>query len=92
MPQENNAGYTLTDRLSVGDYEFVIGQREVGPSRYVTWKCRKGETEKSGTSRSVRRGHNCHYGDGGADALLGCVSPCSALRFSGTIITICSFD
>ena len=45
MPQEINAGYAITDRLSVGDYEFVIGAREAGPTRFVTWKCRKGEKD-----------------------------------------------
>jgi len=45
MPQEINASYVITDRLSVGDYEFVIGEREAGPTRFVTWKCRKGEKD-----------------------------------------------
>lgn len=43
MDQEINAGYTITDRLTVGDAEFVIGQRDSAPAKFVTWKCRKGE-------------------------------------------------
>lgn len=45
MSQEINAGYTITDRLTVGEHEFVIGQREVGRTRFVTWKCKKGEKD-----------------------------------------------
>lgn len=45
MSQKMNAGYAITDRLSVGEFEFVIGQREAGPTRFVTWKCRKGEKD-----------------------------------------------
>lgn len=26
MSRENNAGYAITDQLSVGDYEFVTGK------------------------------------------------------------------
>lgn len=45
MDQEINAGYIITDRLTVGNVEFVIGQREEAPANFVTWKCRKGEKE-----------------------------------------------
>ena len=45
MSQEINAGYIITDRFAIGDYEFVIGQRDVGPTRFVTWKCKKGEKD-----------------------------------------------
>jgi hypothetical protein len=45
MEKEVNAGYTITDRLAVGNAEFVIGQREEAPANFVTWKCRKGEKE-----------------------------------------------
>ena len=43
MYQEINAGYTITDRLTVGNSEFVIGQNENVPSKFVTWKCTKGK-------------------------------------------------
>lgn len=45
MEKEINAGYAITDRLTVGNSEFVIGQREESPANFVTWKCRKGEKE-----------------------------------------------
>lgn len=45
MEKEINAGYTITDRLTVGNAEFVIGQRDDAPANFVTWKCRKGEKE-----------------------------------------------
>jgi len=43
MEEEKNAGYTITDRLTVGNIEFVIGQNEYAPAKYVTWKCSKCE-------------------------------------------------
>ena len=45
MDQEINAGYVITDRLTVGNAEFVIGQRKEAPAKYVTWKCKKGEKD-----------------------------------------------
>ncbi len=45
MEKEINAGYTITDRLTVGNAEFVIGQRDTAPAQFVTWKCRKGEKD-----------------------------------------------
>lgn len=45
MDQEINAGYIITDRLTVGNAEFVIGQREEAPAKFVTWKCKKGEKD-----------------------------------------------
>ncbi|MHB1314583.1 MAG: hypothetical protein ACYCX2_03765 [Christensenellales bacterium] len=45
MEQEINVGYTITDRLAVGNYEFVIGQSNTVPGKYVTWKCKKGEKD-----------------------------------------------
>ncbi|EQB20427.1 hypothetical protein UNSWDHB_2255 [Dehalobacter sp. UNSWDHB] len=41
MEKEINAGYTITDRLSVGNAEFVIGQSESAPAKFVTWKVKK---------------------------------------------------
>jgi hypothetical protein len=43
MEKEINAGYVITDRLAVGNAEFVIGHSEQAPAQFVTWKCRKGE-------------------------------------------------
>ena len=45
MGQEINAGYIITDRLTVENAEFVIGQREAAPAQFVTWQCRKGEKD-----------------------------------------------
>ncbi|QGZ99287.1 hypothetical protein [Dehalobacter restrictus] len=53
MEKEINAGYTITDRLTVANAEFVIGQNENAPAKFVTWKCRKGEKDYS-------RGHYCN--------------------------------
>jgi hypothetical protein len=41
--KEINAGYVITDRLTVGNSEFVIGQSENAPAKFVTWKCEKGQ-------------------------------------------------
>lgn len=43
MDQEINGGYIITDRLTVGNTEFVIGQNENAPAKFVTWQCTKGE-------------------------------------------------
>lgn len=45
MGKEINAGYVITDRLAVGNAEFVIGHSEKAPAQFVTWKCRKGEKD-----------------------------------------------
>lgn len=52
MDKEINAGYVITDRLTVGNSEFVIGQNENAPAQFVTWKCTKGE-------KSYYWGHYC---------------------------------
>ena len=41
----NQRGYLITDRLTVGNAEFVIGESEKAPTQFVTWKCRKGEKD-----------------------------------------------
>jgi hypothetical protein len=43
MEREINAGYIITDRIAVGEFELVIGQSETAPDSFVTWQCRKGE-------------------------------------------------
>lgn len=45
MEKETNAGYAITDRLSVGNMEFVIGQNENAPAKFVTWRCKKGQKD-----------------------------------------------
>jgi len=45
LEKEINASYTITDRLTVGNVEFVIGQNESAPAKFVTWKCKKGEKD-----------------------------------------------
>lgn len=45
MDREINAGYVITDRLNVENSEFVIGQNENAPAKFVTWKCTKGEKD-----------------------------------------------
>jgi len=37
-----NAGYTITDSVHVGDYEIVIGERKGAPAPYVCWYCKDG--------------------------------------------------
>ncbi len=43
MEKEINAGYVITDRLAVGNAEFVIGHNEKASTQFVTWKYRKDE-------------------------------------------------
>ncbi len=45
MDQEINSGYIITDRLTIGNMEFVIGQNENAPAKFVTWRCTKGEKD-----------------------------------------------
>ena len=45
MEQEIVAGYLITDRLAVGKIEYVIGESQTAPDRFVTWKRRLGEKE-----------------------------------------------
>ena len=45
MEKEINAGYVITDRLAVGNAEFVIGHNEKASTQFVTWKCRKNEKD-----------------------------------------------
>ena len=37
-----NAGYTITDSIRIGTTEFVLGERDTAPARYVTWECKGG--------------------------------------------------
>lgn len=48
-PQANevNAGYIITDRLNIGDTDFVIGYNYRAPAQYVTWICSKNKNDYS---------------------------------------------
>lgn len=37
-----NAGYTITEAIRVGNVEFVLGEHPAAPAQYVTWECRDG--------------------------------------------------
>ena len=37
-----NAGYTITDSVTVGSNEFVIGEHPTAPEKYVCWCCKDG--------------------------------------------------
>lgn len=42
METRENAGYTITDSIHVGNAEFVIGERPTAPAPFVTWECMGG--------------------------------------------------
>lgn len=42
MPR-TNIGYVITDSLTIGETEFVIGTHEKDPNRFVTWACSNGD-------------------------------------------------
>ena len=42
MTQRTNAGYTITDSLTIGNTEFVIGKNNATPPMFVTWACKGG--------------------------------------------------
>ena len=37
-----NAGFVITNSISVGNAEFVLGGNMKNPDSFVTWKCRGG--------------------------------------------------
>ena len=41
--QRTNIGYVITDSITIGETEFVIGAHEKDPNRFVTWACSKGD-------------------------------------------------
>ena len=43
MEQRTNVGYVITGSVHIGDTEFVIGQSENDPARFVTWACDNGD-------------------------------------------------
>lgn len=42
MKQRINAGYTITDSVTIGKTEFVIGRNNAQPPMFVTWACKGG--------------------------------------------------
>ena len=40
MEQEKNAGYTITERITVGDRDYVLGEKSAGErgAPFVTWE------------------------------------------------------
>ena len=50
-----NAGYTITDSLSIGKVEFVIGHSPKLSAPYVTWACKNGTDYYWGHYMSNRR-------------------------------------
>jgi len=48
MDQEINAGYVITDRLTIGNTEFVIGQNENAPAKFVTWNAKRAKRITTG--------------------------------------------
>ena len=42
MTQRTNAGYTITDTVTIGNTEFVIGKNNAMPPMFVTWACKGG--------------------------------------------------
>jgi hypothetical protein len=40
MDIKTNAGYILTDTVTVGESNFVLGVHGTAPSQFVTWQCK----------------------------------------------------
>ncbi len=44
MSQRTNIGYTITDSITIGTTEFVIGENQTkNGTQYVTWACKNGD-------------------------------------------------
>jgi len=43
MEKRKNAGYTITNSISIGNIELVLGQKENSLSPFVTWQCTAGD-------------------------------------------------
>lgn len=39
MDWRKNAGYIITNSISIGDSEIVLGVHETRPDMFVTWEC-----------------------------------------------------
>lgn len=42
MQQRENIGYIITDSVTLGETEFVLGVHKDNPNRFVTWACTNG--------------------------------------------------
>ena len=40
MEWRKNEGYIITNSISIGDSEIVLGVHETRPNDFVTWECR----------------------------------------------------
>ncbi len=39
MEWRKNAGYIITNHITIGDSEIVLGVHETKPNMFVTWEC-----------------------------------------------------
>ena len=39
MDWRKNAGYIITNAITIGDSEIVLGEHETRPNMFVTWEC-----------------------------------------------------
>lgn len=39
MDWRENAGYIITNSITIGDSEIVLGVHKAEPNRFVTWEC-----------------------------------------------------
>ena len=39
MDWRKNAGYIITNAITIGDSEIVLGVHETRPNEFVTWEC-----------------------------------------------------
>ncbi len=39
MEWRKNAGYIITNQITIGDSEIVLGVHETVPNQFVTWEC-----------------------------------------------------
>ena len=44
MDWRENAGYIITNAITIGDSEIVLGVHKTRPNEFVTWEC-KNKTE-----------------------------------------------
>ena len=43
MDIKTNAGYILTDTVTIGESTFVLGIHESAPAQFVTWQCKNND-------------------------------------------------
>ena len=56
MSERTNAGYTITDSITIGNAEFVIGENKTSMgTQYVTWECKDGDNYFWGHYMTQRR-------------------------------------